>query len=54
MGDAEERWESILSMSITLMAENEPDSSKRVLFQKNYHVRESLMKRKTHSHLQKQ
>lgn len=38
--DAEERWEAILSISITLMAENEQDSSKRVLFQKNYHAKE--------------
>lgn len=38
--DSEERWEAILSVSITLMAENDPDSSKRILFQKNYHTSE--------------
>jgi len=38
--DAEEIWEAILSVSITLMAENEPGRSERILFQKNYHARE--------------
>jgi len=34
--DMEENWKAILSVSITLMAENEPDISKRILFQKSY------------------
>lgn len=38
--DAEEGWEAVLSISITLMSENEPDNSRRVLFQKNYQGRE--------------
>ena len=37
--DEEERWEAILSVSITLTTENEPDMSKKILLQKNYHVR---------------
>ena len=31
-----ENWEAVLTISITLMAENEPDISKRVIFQKTY------------------
>ena len=38
--DAEEKWEAVLSVSITLVAEDEPDISKRILFQKSYQVRE--------------
>ena len=32
--DSEEKWEAVLSVSITLMAEKEPDISQKVLFQK--------------------
>jgi len=38
--DAEEKWEAVLTLSITLMAGNEPDVNQRILFQKNYHARE--------------
>lgn len=38
--DTEENWKAILSVSITLMSENEPDISKRILFQKTYRGRE--------------
>ncbi|MFC1868615.1 ABC-type transport auxiliary lipoprotein family protein [Thermodesulfobacteriota bacterium] len=34
-------WNAVLSLSITLMAENEPDISKRILFQKSYHRTEA-------------
>jgi len=43
--DAEEKWEAVLSVSITFMAENEPDINKRILFQKNYQVREPCEKK---------
>ena len=39
--DNEALWEAVLSVSITLMSENEPDVSKRVLFQKTYSAREA-------------
>ncbi len=29
-------WEAYLSLSVTLMQENEPDISKKILFQKSY------------------
>ncbi|MBI3813560.1 MAG: membrane integrity-associated transporter subunit PqiC [Nitrospinae bacterium] len=38
--DAEDKWEAVLSIGITLMAEREPDISKRVIFQKTYRVAE--------------
>jgi len=38
--DTDGRWKAVLSLGITLMAENEPDVSKRILFQKNYHANE--------------
>ena len=34
--DARDRWEAHLSVSVTLLRENEPDVSRRVLFQKSY------------------
>ena len=34
--DEKGSWKAILSVSITLIVENEPDISKRILFQKNY------------------
>ena len=34
--DSEQAWDAVLSISITLMAANEPDVSKRILFQKSY------------------
>lgn len=36
--DTENFWKAILSVSITLMAENEPDITKRIIFQKAYHA----------------
>ena len=38
--DAQDRWEAVLTLSITLVKENEPDVSRRVLFQKTYSQRE--------------
>jgi cholesterol transport system auxiliary component len=37
--DTEERWEAVLSVGITLMAEHEPESSRKILFQKSFHAR---------------
>jgi ABC-type uncharacterized transport system auxiliary subunit len=37
--DSEDFWEAVLTFSVTLTAENEPDISKRVLFQKTYHAK---------------
>jgi ABC-type uncharacterized transport system auxiliary subunit len=34
--DTEKRWEAVLRISVTMSAENEPDISRRVLFQKSY------------------
>ncbi|MBW2059882.1 MAG: membrane integrity-associated transporter subunit PqiC [Deltaproteobacteria bacterium] len=39
-------WEAVMSLSITLMDENEPDISKRILFQKTYQVSEPCRERK--------
>jgi len=39
--DLEETWNAVLSVSITLMAENEPDVSKRIIFQKTYSSRKA-------------
>ncbi len=43
--DTRENWKAVLTISIALMAENEPDISKRVLFQKTY-GKEALCRRK--------
>lgn len=43
--DTEKSWEAVLTVSITLMAENEPDISKRVLFQKTYGRKERCRQR---------
>ncbi|MBN1103452.1 MAG: membrane integrity-associated transporter subunit PqiC [Deltaproteobacteria bacterium] len=37
--DQEDSWEAALTFSVTLMAANEPDISRRVLFQKTYQGR---------------
>ena len=37
--DKKINWEAVLSVGITLMAENEPDITKKVLYQKTYHAR---------------
>ncbi len=39
--DSKESWEAVLSVSIVLIAENEPDISKGILFQKTYRATES-------------
>jgi len=39
--DAVESWNAVLSITITLMAANEPDVSKSVLFQKSYSVKKA-------------
>jgi len=39
--DKKESWEAVLSVSILLIAENEPDISKGILFQKTYRATES-------------
>ena len=44
--DSPDSWEAVLSLNITLMAENEPDISRRILLQKKYHAAE-LCKEKT-------
>ena len=36
--DKKNGWEALLSVSITFMHENEPDISKKILFQKTYHT----------------
>lgn len=43
--DTEKSWKAVLTISITLMKENEPDISKRVLFQKTYGKREVCKKK---------
>jgi len=37
--DGKDYWEAVLAVSITLMVNNEPDISNRVLFQKSYSAR---------------
>lgn len=37
--DRGRRWEAVLSLDIILIAENEPDLNKRILFQKRYSTR---------------
>ena len=39
--DVADGWKAVLSITITLMAANEPDVSKRVLFQKSYSVKKA-------------
>ncbi len=39
--DSEADWEAILTVSIVLSGEDEPDVSKRVVFQKTYNARET-------------
>ena len=38
-------WEAVLSIDIILMAENEPDLNKRILFQKRYSTRKECSKK---------
>jgi len=39
--DESASWEAVLSLSITLLAENEPNISKKILLQKKYDIRET-------------
>ena len=38
-------WEAVLSLDIILMAENEPDLTKRILFQKRYSTRQECARK---------
>jgi len=38
--DGPDSWEAVLSVEVTLLAENEPDISRRILLQKKYSARE--------------
>jgi ABC-type uncharacterized transport system auxiliary subunit len=40
--DAPEGWKAVLAVTVALMAANEPDASKRILFQKTYRVEKSF------------
>ena len=40
--DSPEGWYGVLAITITLMAENEPDVTKRILFQKTYRAEKPL------------
>jgi ABC-type uncharacterized transport system auxiliary subunit len=43
--ETEEQWYAVLTVDITLMAANEPDISKKILFQKSYSAREVCKKK---------
>jgi cholesterol transport system auxiliary component len=43
--DVDEKWMAVLSLGITLMAENEPDISKRILFQRTYGTKEACKRK---------
>jgi cholesterol transport system auxiliary component len=43
--DGVDHWDAVLSIGITLMAENEPDITKRVLFQKSYRMTQPCEKK---------
>ena len=43
--DSKQTWEAVLAFTITLTRENEPDISKRIIFQKRYHTRETCLKK---------
>ncbi len=43
--DIGKTWKAVLSLSITLVAENESNIGKRILFQKNYHAEEECMQK---------
>jgi len=43
--DLDEAWKAVLSIGITLMTENEPDTSRKILFQKTYHAEEPCKKK---------
>lgn len=43
--DRGKAWEAVLSLDIVLMAENEPDINKRILFQKKYSAKKECAKK---------
>jgi ABC-type uncharacterized transport system auxiliary subunit len=43
--DTEGEWKAVLSLGITLMVDNEPDVSKRIVFQKTYHAKETCRRK---------
>ncbi|MDQ1329951.1 MAG: trans aux protein [Thermodesulfobacteriota bacterium] len=43
--DRGKTWEAVLSLDIVLMAENEPDINKRIIFQKKYSARKPCIKK---------
>lgn len=43
--DREDIWQAVLCVSITLVAENEPDISKRIVFQKTYRAEEACKRK---------
>jgi cholesterol transport system auxiliary component len=43
--DMEASWEAVLTVSITLIDEREPDISKRIIYQKTYQAREPCRKK---------
>jgi len=43
--DKDGHWDAMLSLGITLMAEDEPDVSKRILFQQDYHAKETCQRK---------
>jgi cholesterol transport system auxiliary component len=46
--DTKNTWEAVLSVSISLLAVNEPDINKKVLFQKNYNANEACGQKNLH------
>jgi ABC-type uncharacterized transport system auxiliary subunit len=39
--DLDDSWEAVLTFSVSLMEANQPDISKKILFQKTYHAKKS-------------
>ncbi len=47
--DRNDRWMAVLSLSITLMVDKEPDVSKRILFQKTYSTKQACSRKNPQS-----
>jgi cholesterol transport system auxiliary component len=43
--DTEKDWKAVLTVSVTLLLQDEPDISKRIIFQKSYNTKEICKKR---------
>lgn len=43
--DTNSRWKAVLSFSVVLMKEAEPDVSRRIIFQKNYHAEQACARK---------